>query len=81
MQQDIKRVASLLMKTGIDTIPAINYRKKRKPYFKDSNLKLKRNISKLAWKRWKDSGGPRTGAVFEAMRQAIERCEGACKVM
>ena len=72
MEQEIKCVTTLLKQAGTDTIPAFNLRKKRKPYINDANLKMKCNTSKStsAWRQWKASGGSRSGAAFDAMRQA-----------
>ena len=51
-------------------IPSFNHCRKHKPYIYDGNLKIKCNNSKNARRRWKASGGCRSGTAFDAIWQA-----------
>ena len=70
VDEEIASVVAILHRAAIETIPAIRLNTKVKNYIRDDELKQKCQRSKTAWCLWRNAGRPRSGLLFQNMKDA-----------
>ena len=70
VENEIQNVVSILHDAAKSSIPTYKHKKKNNPFIHDKVLKQKCLISKSAWSSWCLAGRPRSGVIFQQMKEA-----------
>ena len=70
VDEEIASFVAILHRAAIETIPVIRLNTKVKNYIRVDELKQKWQRSKTAWCHWWNTGPPRSGLLFQNMKDA-----------
>ena len=82
LDTDVVSITHILQEAAVASIPLLMYKKKKKCFIHDRDLKAASNKAKEAWKSWCNAGRPSTGALFDVKKKwkkETQRIGNLCK--